>query len=350
MSIVKKINIKYIKSFISHKKNRREIDKIYKKYKNERKIILIGTPRYGNLGDQAIIVSEIKFIKENFSELRFIEVSLDNYYEHVESFYKYLNNTDIIMLHGGGNFGDEYLMEENLRRNVIKRFPNNKIILFPQTMYFKENETGKKELEISKSIYNSHKDITLVAREKTSYEKMKKEFNKCNIILTPDIVLYLNEGKDKNNRSGALCCLRSDLESKLSKDKKEFIVDKLKEKFKNIIITDTVIDKRVSKTERDGILNSKFNEFKNSELVITDRIHGMIFAAITGTPCIALSNYNYKVKGTYEWIKHLGYIKFTDDIERIPELIDDLKKVKNIKYDNSKIKKEYKKIVKAIAV
>lgn len=30
--------------------------------------------------------------------------------------------------------------------------------------------------------------------------------------------------------------------------------------------------------------------------------------------------------------------------------MDDLKKVKNIKYDNSKIKKEYEKIIEAITV
>ena len=74
----------------------------------------------------------------------------------------------------------------------------------------------------------------------------------------------------------------------------------------------------------------------------------MIFAAITGTPCIALSN--YKIKGTYQWIRDLEYIKFTDDIGKISELMDDLKKVKNIKYDNSKIRKEYEKIIEAITV
>lgn len=42
---------------------------------------------------------------------------------------------------------------------------------------------------------------------------------------------------------------------------------------------------------------NKYIKFRECELVITDRIHGMIFAAITGTPCIALSN--YKIKGTY---------------------------------------------------
>ena len=72
----------------------------------------------------------------------------------------------------------------------------------------------------------------------------------------------------------------------------------------------------------------------------------MIFAAITGTPCIALSN--YKIKGTYQWILDLEYIKFTDDIGKISELMDDLKKVKNIKYDNKFLMKYYNKIIEEI--
>ena len=348
MNIIKKVNAKHIQAFISHKKNRYKINNLYKKCKNERKIILMGTPRYGNLGDQAIIVSEIKYIEDNFRKFKFIEVSLDDYYEHVEFIKKYINNKDIIMLHGGGNFGDEYLFEETVRRNVIDNFPNNKIILFPQTIYFKESEKGKKELEVSKNIYNNHNNLTLVAREKISYEKMKKEFNKCNVILTPDIVLYLNEEDYEHNRDGALCCLRSDLESKLTKYQKEFINKELRDKFKKVCITDTVINKNVNQEERNEFLRNKFNEFKMSELVITDRIHGMIFAAITGTPCIALSNYNYKVKGTYEWIKDLGYIKFTDDINEIPDLIQELKNIKNVKYDNLFAIKKYDQIIQCI--
>ena len=45
----------------------------------------------------------------------------------------------------------------------------------------------------------------------------------------------------------------------------------------------------------------------------------------------------------------LNYIKFTDDIEKIPELIDELKKLNNITYDNSDLMKYYNKIIKCIA-
>lgn len=59
---------------------------------------------------------------------------------------------------------------------------------------------------------------------------------------------------------------------------------------------------------------NKFKDFQKSKLVITDRLHGMVFCAISGTPCIAFSNYNHKVKGTYDWIKDLDYIKYVDNI------------------------------------
>ena len=42
----------------------------------------------------------------------------------------------------------------------------------------------------------------------------------------------------------------------------------------------------------------------------TDRLHGMIFAFITGTPAIVFSNNNHKIEGAYEWIKDCGYIYF----------------------------------------
>ena len=56
----------------------------------------------------------------------------------------------------------------------------------------------------------------------------------------------------------------------------------------------------------------KLDEFRKSKLVVTDRLHGMLFAAITGTPCIALGNSSGKVKGVYDWLTHLDYIQYVD--------------------------------------
>ncbi|MBQ7221650.1 MAG: polysaccharide pyruvyl transferase family protein [Synergistaceae bacterium] len=46
-----------------------------------------------------------------------------------------------------------------------------------------------------------------------------------------------------------------------------------------------------------------------AELVVTDRLHGMLFAAITGTPCVAFDNKTGKVHSVYEWIAGCEYVQ-----------------------------------------
>ena len=59
----------------------RDFYRIYQVYSSknkiqlfEKNIILIGTPTHGNLGDQAISVAEIKFLKEKFPTYNIIEI------------------------------------------------------------------------------------------------------------------------------------------------------------------------------------------------------------------------------------------------------------------------------------
>ena len=48
----------------------------------------------------------------------------------------------------------------------------------------------------------------------------------------------------------------------------------------------------------------------------------MIFATLTGTPCIAFDSISGKVKGVYEWIKDLEYVKFANNIEEAIKYTD----------------------------
>ena len=87
------------------------------------------------------------------------------------------------------------------------------------------------------------------------------------------------------------------------------------------------------------------NSFGNRKLIITDRLHGMIFSAITNTPCIALANSTGKVKGVYDWIrKDNNYIYFADSIDEIEKILTEVDITKKNKYNSSKIKEEINKI------
>lgn len=290
-----------------------------------KKIIFFGTPEHDNLGDHAIAYAMHKFLREQLPDYKIIEVSTYRYAVYLEALQKCVNHNDIIVLSGGGNFGDQYLDEENMRRAVISTFKHNKIILFPQTVFFSKSETGMREFARSRDVYSQHGQLFLVARETYSYEVLKENFPKNEILLTPDIVFYLDETNSEVERKGALVCLRNDVEGVLPPDQIDNIKQVCRMAFDSVVVTDTVTFKRIPVERREQELRMKWDEFRKAEVVITDRLHGMVFAAITGTPCIVLSNYNYKVRGTYDWIKHLDHIIFTDEPNTIPDHIRKLK-------------------------
>ena len=66
-----------------------------------------------------------------------------------------------------------------------------------------------------------------------------------------------------------------------------------------------VVDHRIPLDRRNDELDDKFDEFRHAKQVITDRFHGMIFAAITESPRIVINSTSPKIKGCYEWIKYL---------------------------------------------
>ena len=74
------------------------------------------------------------------------------------------------------------------------------------------------------------------------------------------------------------------------------------------------------------------NEISQLDIVITDRLHGMIFCYITGTPCIAFDNDNHKISETYKkWLEETcNYIILLED-NSIDILIDSISKLKQTK-------------------
>ncbi len=279
------------------------------------------------MGDQAIAYATNKYLKENFKEYEVLEFYKDEVYKYAETIKMILNKDDLIFLIGGGNMGNLYMSEEKARRFIIKNFPKNKIISMTQTISFTKDDKGKKELDKTKEIYNNHEYFTIIAREKFSFEIMKREFVNCKIIENPDIVLYLSDDYDDNieNRKNIMTCLRNDKESILG-DQKKFLLDKLRTQYGNIFEYDTVINRNVNKTNRVEELKDMFNKFSSAKIVITDRLHGMVFCAITKTPCIVTKSLDNKVTGTYEWLKDLNYIKLVDNLNfnEIEKLISEL--------------------------
>lgn len=318
-----------------------------RKYNSEisRNIYLLLEPEHDNIGDHAIAYAEEQFLENTTEDYNIFYLTEREYKLYKKYLRKIIKKDDLIFLHGGGNLGDLYLQHEILRRDVIETFTDNKIILFPQTIDFSDSERGISELNKTVEIYSKHGNLVLVAREKMSYERMIKKFSKNKVLLTPDIVLYLNEYTGNKKRNGVLMCFRNDEEKNLSNDKIDSIEKLLNKYYKNIKKTDMRAGKQIYWNDRENVLKEKIEQFYNSELVITDRLHGMIISTITSTPCIVFRNSNNKISETYNlWLKNKKYIKYATDIEDIEEYLNEFNNINYETYNNEKFIKYYEEI------
>ena len=345
--IIKKILQKYLIL-----KNKKSFKSFITKYKKS--IFFIGTPTHTNLGDSAIAIAEKVFVKS--LGYRTKEITFNEYNTYSKLINKHIEKSgNIVLLIGGGNMGNQWFNEELFRRQLLKNLENSRIIIFPQTIYYTPDEKGEKEMKASVDFYNDKQNLTLVAREKTSFKIMKELYPQTKILFTPDIVLSINPkvfNIEKYDRTGVLFIMRNDAERSMNDTSRERLIDKIEKMGLSYAVSDMHSDKSITKENRFEIVREKLNEFAAAKLVITDRLHGMIFAAVTGTPCIVFSNYNYKVKGTYEWISYLPYIRYVDSVEDAEKLIPELIKIVDCKYDNTPLMpyfEELKKVIKTNA-
>ncbi|OFV71347.1 polysaccharide pyruvyl transferase family protein [Acetobacterium wieringae] len=297
-------------------------------------LILMATPCHGNLGDHAIVQAQYNLLSDVGLRDLIIEINNSNYEKYKDIIRKYTSSDDIIIIDGGGNLGTLWPHEDDKISEIINLFRFNKTVVFPQTCYYSNDSDGEKRLQKNKTIYSEHANLTICLRDKQSFDFAQRNFSSTKFIFVPDIVLYIDKVGRGSVRDGVLLCFRKDLE-KVAADEN---INRIKDFIRNHNIkydeTDTVINKNVSKRTRDEELRKKWDQFSKSGLVITDRLHGMIFAAITGTPCIAIDNKSKKVSGVYEWISKLKNIKVCDDMSKIDNTILDLYK-SNFEYDKS---------------
>lgn len=317
---------------------RREAEFVWELIKPlKNKVYVIGTPEHTNIGDSAIVIAEMEFLRKcGFNHSSIKEITFKEYSSKRKLIKKVINKRCLICLHGGGNMGNQWIEEEYFRRQVITDLRKCRIIVFPQTIYYSDTDCGKKEKELSKLYYNSP-NITIIAREKQSFELMQEIYKQADLLLMPDIVLssdILRYSNNKQKRKDILLCLRNDVERALTIKEEMKIYEIVEQFFGTYKKTDMYSAWEIDKVNRLDIVTEKLREFMSAKLVITDRLHGMIFSTITETPCIVLGNYNHKVSGTYEWISGLPYIQLVDSVEDISVAIESLRKLEKTQYRN----------------
>lgn len=326
---------------------KKEIENLIQKYGKVKKVIYLSTPNHGNLGDQGIVIAIKKLLEDFFKDLLILEFLYSEYERNKEIIEKLINQDDLVIIHGGGNFGNLWLTEENQRRDIVKRFPNNKIIVMPQSISFTNDEEGAKELKISQSIYSQHKNFNIITRDNKSYQYGREYFPNNKVFLAPDSVLYLEDWyKRENKRDGVILTLRSDKEKSLSNEKIDKIISFLENRNINYRKDDTVKNYGIDSKTREYEVKEMLRKISSAKVNITDRFHGVIFSVITNTPVIAFKSLDHKIEEGIKWFKYLDWVHYVTTVEEVESLVEKyINSQEKIRRDNYILKEKLEEIM-----
>lgn len=311
------------------------IDKL-KQVKNHKKIYVIGTSDRSNIGDHIIAYSEISILNEVFPRHSVMEITGDTFRKRRKGVKDIIKKEDILFITGGGFLGDLWSNEEYMVNAVLKDYPDNKIIILPQTIYFYD-EADSPILRSKLANYLKHKKLYLAARDKKTFEFYLRYFNATKIGLFPDMALYLNEKIYSNSSNDVMLCFREDKERVITRSEELLIVKILNDKGLNVVFGSTlgtgVHNGDIVLANRKRAIQSKLEEFARPKFIITDRLHGMILSTLAGTPCIVFDNLSKKVTEVHDqWMNDIKSVFICNDIKSIDEQICAILNIKHFQY------------------
>ena len=181
---------------------RKEIDKALLPIISKR-CVLLDAPYYDNVGDVLIWEGMEQFIQKHQLECLYR-------CSHLTYEYRKWDEDVCVFLVGGGNFGDLWRGLQEFRNDIVKKYPNNRIIIFPQSVHF----DNLMLLEDDIKIFSSHPDLYICARDKQSYDFLTKHFVHNHCLLVPDMALYVDYDAYEAQRGvGTLIIKRDDKEA-----------------------------------------------------------------------------------------------------------------------------------------
>jgi len=329
-----------IRKKLPYARMRMKVAYIHRFGAHRRCICFLSTPMHGNLGDQAIVYAQHRLVSDMGLGRNIVEIQDGHYRRWKRSLERVLSPRDVLVICGGGNIGTIWLDEEAKMRDIVQRFPRNPIFIFPQTAYFSDEEAGRAEFEKTVQIHGAHARLRIYCRDARTHRLFGGAFGD-RAALTPDIAPYIAEAGEEAARTEALLCLREDCERTIGPGEEARLEAYLRSLGLPFRRGSMLVPGAVTAENREGELRKKWREFSGAKIVVTDRLHGMIFAAITGTPCVALDNMSRKLRGGHFWLQHLPYIRFCESVDEVPEAARQVLSAAPQRYDRAHLEPYY---------
>lgn len=279
---------------------------------NGQRVHLLDIPVYGNVGDLLILKGTERFFKRN--NVNVVQIA------SVYNFKNKIKPNDVLVFQGGGNFGDLYQLHQAHREDLIQKFKNNRIIVLPQSIFFK----SKTAFESCAAVLKQHGDLHLFVRDEASFESAKQMTSHC--YLVPDMAHHLYSTEVKPENSGKhLLFKRRDKESSVENinltwhtntDWDLLIADEMEtiDLFRRLL-------RKSKKLNMDWMVMRAWLVYKNYliakaqkfflkyDFVTTDRLHGHILASLLNMPnCVMDNSYGKNSSYVRAWTNQSPFV------------------------------------------
>ena len=264
--------------------------------------------------------------------------------------------SDLIFLHGGGNFGDIWPLHHEFRLKMLQRLASRSIIQFPQSIHFSDSH----QLEQMRAHISSSKDFKLITRDEVSYDFARRSFD-CDIYLSPDMAFAIGPIEPAKPQLDLFCLLRTDRErlpetllvvkNALEQTSCSFeIADWLENRF-NIeklhrvmrLMAGSDVSRRwlfnngtfLYEAYANSRLKHGVNMLSRGKIVITDRLHGHVISTLMEKDQIVINSFDGKVENLNRtWLTEFKKANIVSKVEDIIDMIsfriqNDMKKVSN---------------------
>ncbi|MEB3354611.1 MAG: polysaccharide pyruvyl transferase family protein [Cyanobacteriota bacterium] len=305
---------------------------------------LLNHPSHGNLGDHLIWIAQLHALEQILRiPVRYV-ASPDSYCPRALE--RSIGDGPIV-LSGGGQLGDAWPQLETFIERVVNGHRCRSVVILSQSVHFQKPET----LARAATVLQGHPDLTLVLRDRSSFDLAQRLFSGCRLLLAPDLAfclpmevlclngpsarfpqhpwLALHRGDRERPASGWLgaldaspqpveCCDWLPLERGWIWGDRRLPCSRVaatgvRELFQRRLLHPTTAlmrhrwlgrlplewqrRARASSLHRLslGMVHLAVHQLAGRQLVITDRLHAVILASLMGIPSLALDNRTGKV-------------------------------------------------------
>lgn len=147
--------------------------------------ILLDAPYYHNIGDVLIWTGVQCFLKDN---------SIDCLYtaSYETCTFPKIDEKVTVLFNGGGNLGDMYHEHMDFLLSVTEHYPNNRIVVLPQTVYYQDESIEREDF----GRLLKHLHFYICARDKKVYSHLKEYFGNKTLLL-PDMAFCISSQRLK---------------------------------------------------------------------------------------------------------------------------------------------------------